>query len=331
MNILYYDGPLNYQFSVKMFKFLASTLNFDYVLGNKDITPEMLNLVATPGAVDCFMLVNSSPAFMKQHCREFVAMGCYNSKHPIFAQNDYTILPPSQCKSFPLKEYCDCRGECNQVYGFDLWTTCPDHNFNLKLDQRAFYVDWNKLAQNCEPEPLQPVGNTSTSLLYYGSFRNGRRDKFAKFLNSIEYPVDIYAINKNQIKKFQELLGDAGIDYHEKLTPEDMRKYPASIMIQDDRSTRTYHSMPTRFYECLNAGVGMIFDPDFSFTLDRAGITGYEPYIAQSEEHIAELLTRPLAQEQRELWWRDYHKDVLEQLRVAVSVYPELSIKQENL
>lgn len=328
MNILYYDGPLNYQFSVKMFKFLASTLNFDYVLGNKDITPEMLNLVATPGAVDCFMLVNSSPAFMKQHCREFVAMGCYNSKHPIFAQNDYTILPPSQCKSFPLKEYCDCRGECNQVYGFDLWTTCPDHNFNLKPEQRAFYVDWNKLAHNCEPEPLQNDGYISTSLLYYGSFRNGRRDKFAKFLNSLEYSVDIYAINKNQIKKFQELLGYAGIEYHEKLTLEDMRKYPASIMIQDDRSTRTYHSMPTRFYECLNAGVGMIFDPDFKFTLDRAGITGYEPYIVQSEEHIAELLTRPLAQEQRDLWWRDYRKDVLEQLRVAVSAYPELHIKE---
>lgn len=328
MNILYYDGPLNYQFSVKMFKFLASILNFDYVLGDKDITPEMLNLVATPGAVDCFMLVNSSPAFMAQHCREFVAMGCYNSKHPIFAQNDYTILPPSQCKSFPLKEYCDCRGECNQVYGFDLWTTCPDHNFNLKSEQRVFYVDWNKLAQNCEPEPLQNAGYTSTSLLYYGSFRDGRRDKFANFLNSLEYSVDIYAINKNQIKKFQELLGDVGIEYHEKLTLEDMRKYPASIMIQDDKSTRTYHSMPTRFYECLNAGVGMIFDPDFKFTLDRAGITGYEPYIAQSEEHIAELLTRPLAQEQRDLWWRDYRKDVLEQLRVAVSVYPELQIKE---
>lgn len=328
MNILYYDGPLNYQFSVKMFQFLADTLNFDYVLGNKDVTPEMIDLVATPGAVDCFMLVNSSPAFMKQHCREFVAMGCHNSKHPIFAQNDYTILPPSQCKSFSLKEYCDCRGECNQVYGFDLWTTCPDHNFNLKPDQQMFYVDWNKLAQNCEICSLDPCGNTNTSLLYYGSFRNNRRDKFAKFLNSLEYEVDIYAINKNQIKKFSELLGDAGINYYEKITPEIMRSYRASMMMQDDRSTRNYHSMPTRFYECLNAGVGMIFDPDFKFTLDRAGITGYEPYIAQSEEHIAELLTRPLGKEQRELWLRDYRKDVLEQLKIAVANYPELTIKE---
>lgn len=328
MNILYYDGPLNYQFSVKMFKFLAEHLNFDYVVGSKDVTPELMDLVATPGAVDCFMLVNSSPAFMKQNCREFVAMGCYNSKHPIFAQNDYTILPPSQCKSFPLKEYCDCRGECNQVYGFDLWTTCPDHNFNLKPEQREFYVDWNKLAKKREAEPLQPVDNTFTSLLYYGSFRNGRRDKFAKFLNSLEYEVDIYAVNKNQIKKFQDLLGDFNINYHEKITPEIMRLYRASMMMQDDRSTRNYHSMPTRFYECLDAGIGMIFDPDFSFTLDRAGITGYEPYIAHSEQHIAELLDRPLAEEQRELWLRDYREDVLAQLRVAVSAYPELQIKE---
>lgn len=328
MNILYYDGPLNYQFSVKMFQFLAEHLNFDYVVGNKDVTPELMDLVATPGAVDCFMLVNSSPAFMKQHCREFVAMGCYNSKHPIFAQNDYTILPPSQCKSFPLKEYCDCRGECNQVYGFDLWTTCPDHNFNLKPEQRAFYVDWNKLAKKQEAEPLQPVGNTFTSLLYYGSFRNGRKDKFVKFLNSLEYEVDIYAINKNQIKKFKELLGDLNINYYEKITPEIMRSYRASMMIQDDRSTRNYHSMPTRFYECLDAGVGMIFDPDFSFTLDRAGITGYEPYIAHSEQHVAELLDRLLAEEQRELWLRDYREDVLAQLRTAVSAYPELQIKE---
>lgn len=328
MNILYYSGPLNHQFSVKMFKFLASTLNFDYVVGPKDITLELMDLVSTPNAVDCFMLVNSSPAFMKQHCREFVAMGCYNSKHPIFAQNDYTILPLSQCKSFPLKEYCDCRGERNQVYGFDLWTTCPDHTFNLTPEQHDFYVDWNKLAKKQHAEPLRSVSNTRTSLLYYGSFRNGRKDKFAKFLSSLEYEVDIYAISKRQIKKFQDLLGDFNISYYEKITPEIMQSYPASMMMQDDSSTHNYHSMPTRFYECLDAGVGMIFDPDFAFTLERAGITAYEPYIAQSEQHIAELLNRPLAKEQRELWLRDYREDVLAQLRVAVSAYPELQIKE---
>lgn len=175
MNILYYDGQTNHQFSFKMFQFLAKYLNFDYVVGRNGITPELMDLVSTPGAVDCFMLVNRSPAFMDQQWRKFVAMGCYNSKHPIFAQNDYSILPPSQCKSFPLKEYCDYRGEHNQVYGFDLWTTCPDHKFNLKPEQHEFYVDWNKLAQDCKPEPLQSVDNISTSLLYYGSFRNGRR------------------------------------------------------------------------------------------------------------------------------------------------------------
>lgn len=328
MNILYYDGPINHQFSVKMFTFLAEHLNFDYVVGSKDITLELMDLVSTPNAVDCFMLVNSASAFMKQHCREFVAMGCYNSKHPIFAQNDYTIIPPSQCKSIPLKEYCNYRGDYNQVYGFDLWTTCPDHKFNLSPEQHEFYVDWNKLAKKQQAEPLQSVSNTRTSLLYYGSFRNGRKDKFAKFLSSLEYEVDIYAINKRQIKKFQDLLGDFNISYYEKITPEIMQSYSASMMMQDDKSTCNYHSMPTRFYECLDAGVGMIFDPDFAFTLERAGITGYEPYIAQSEQHIAELLHRSLAKEQRELWLRDYREDVLAQLRVAVSAYPELQIKE---
>lgn len=328
MNILYYDGASNHQFSFKMFQFLAKHLNFDHVVGKDDITPELMDLVTTPGAVDCFMLVNSSPVFMKQQRREFVAMGCYHSKHPIFAQNDYCMRPPYQCKTLPLEEYCDYRGEHKQVYGFDLWTTCPDNNFKLKPEQHEFYVDWNKLAHDCEPAPLQPVDNRLTRLLYYGSFRPGRRDKFDKFLNSLEYEVDIYAISNKQIKKFQDLLGESNINYYEKITPEIMSKYPASMMIQDDRSTRAYHSMPTRFYECLNAGVGMIFDPDFKLTLDRAGITGYEPYIAQSEQHIAELLERPLAEEQHNLWWRDYRKDVLEQLRVAVSAYPELQIKE---
>lgn len=141
--------------------------------------------------------------------------------------------------------------------------------------------------------------------------------------------MDIYAINKNHIKRFQDLLGEGNINYYKKITPEVMRSYRASMMIQDNRSTNAYHSMPTRFYECLNAGVGMIFDPDFKLTLNRAGITGYEPYIAQSEQHIAELLERPLAEEQRNLWWRDYRKDVLEQLQVAVSAYPELQINPE--
>lgn len=331
MNILYFDTKTLLP-SYKIFRFLADNLNFDYAISTKHLDhfpdyDKLLELAKTPNGIDNFVMINCSPAFMIPEIRRFIGYANYNATHSIFVQNDYSIKPPSQCKSVPLSDYLDYKAESKAFYGFDLWTTCPEGKSALHDFQIYEYVDWNKIVYEGKPDIIDHA-NRKDSLLYFGSYRNNREEKYKYYLDSIEYPVDIYSPTTVQLNKFRKLLGD-NIEYGLKMNFDVFKEYRASIIMQDKRSTNNYHSLPTRFYECLNAGIAMIFDPDCKMTLDTAGIKDYEEYMTNDHARIADILANSenVAKEQAIKWNRDYKSELYAQLNTALRHYPTLNMR----
>lgn len=293
-------------------KHIVGEYRIIYSTTDKETLDELVD-IAMDGGIDKFVLVNSPTGFTTEDLRYAIGVIFYKAKVTIFAQNDYTLKPPSQCKSVPIKEFMAYKAECKDFYGFDyIFTTVRD----LKTDyNQIYYCDWNKLAFNPNISKLKPYSERSDSLFYFGSFRKDRKDKFDVYFNTIEYQVELayYANSKLAQREFGAVcpnhINRGRGDIYELL-----QDYKASIILCDKHSTKEYHSLPTRFYECLSAGTVMFFDEDMRYSLEQTDLPCYNDYIVSNDVELANKMRlydlEHHAELQRQMWCRKYDVEI---------------------
>jgi len=164
------------------------------------------------------------------------------------------------------------------------------------------YASWKPLA----PRPFQRKG-----LLYYGSARPGRMHIIGKYLCTQLYETWLSCSPRARKKFAEEGILCKEVD---KLTiPDELQNYQASLYIEDEAH---YAWDPgNRFFECLSAGIAIIFAKETLASIQRNGYR-VDDYVASCDEDVARLLLRSeeIRHEQRRLWARDYLAELYQRL-----------------
>jgi hypothetical protein len=153
--------------------------------------------------------------------------------------------------------------------------------------------------------PFRKKGRPA-SLVYYGSFREGRHHYFHHYFNDPKVDITI----SSPSNKFQKAFP------HNRIThvapPEDLltwlQDFGMGLYLEDKKSHNEYHSPPNRFYEMLSAGLPMIFQREAGATILKAGYEGVDMFsistnIFTQEKLISTLTFRDIfANDQRKAW-----------------------------
>lgn len=197
-------------------------------------------------------LVNSVGRFCNFH--EFLQPLTEDAERIIWLNNDYsshmTFNTQFRAGTIAKKKPVVC------------WTTIPDR----VRGPYDHYVNWNVLSWR----PLDLVQPTEDGLFYYGSFRENRIRAFQKyFADPLPYKLTVSAPRMVD-KKFLELNPNI-ICVPAFSSIDEIQKYKMSIYIHDKRHDKEYGSPANRFYECVSAGVPMVFDSSTVATFKQAG------------------------------------------------------------
>jgi len=227
------------------------------------------------------------------------------AKRIINLENDYTFLPDSRFRKI--------RG----IDGF--WSTCLDA-VKTSLDH---YMNWNVLTWQ-EPDawaaPQAFKEPTEPGMLYYGAYRPGRVESFERYFSEPLVPVTISSFRG----KDHFLALNPGLNTMPAFrAPERISNWAASLYIEDKHSHDHFTSPANRFYECLQAGVFMLFDEPCVPNLEKAGIDPF-PWVVKDRFDVADKFPhwRAGREEQRKRWWKPYHEDLRKQVRRAYVELP---------
>lgn len=255
----------------------------------------------TAGKYEIAIIVNSPYAFC--HFREYLELYIQKRfKYIIWIQNDFNISVE------PKKELKD----------YVLWTTVPS---KIRNEMDA-YIDWNKLTYVEQPLPTK---TEIEGLIYFGAYRPGRGNYFTKYFTSDAFPLYVSPSSSRQAPKFKALNDKINILGKLPSVTDEIRKYSASLYMEDAFSHKTYCSPANRFYECLGAGVPILFDTNCIKTFETAGYD-ISPYVVNDWQDIATLLSKSdeIRIEQSK-WRRDYRAELVSQ------IMPELQKSMEYI
>jgi hypothetical protein len=262
--------------------------------------------------IDTILLVNSMSAFSS--ILDDLADLATRCKRIIWIQNDYTIYPPTQLRKILF--------ERNDII-VERWSTIPqlpeewaNKKIWVKVPMKAtHYVNWNMLTY----DPLEPLVKRKHTdvLFYYGAYRQGREDLFIKYFQNPPYPVAISASSK-AMDKFTDLnYKIIEVPVLKNLIP-DMQQFGICLYLEDEASNDIYCSPANRFYECLSAGVPMLFDITSKKTMEQAGYD-IDPYIVKSSNDVLNKMKdwKIISQTQYDDWRKDYRSILYNQIESA--------------
>lgn len=270
------------QASAKIAKFIAEQLHCEIF----DRT------MPTSGNYDRFFLVNSPSAF----CPFLKDLVKWAGKEMIWVMNDYTIYPPTQLRKTGIKMDCWGTLRCNP-YPSRL-TYANLRNFR--------YINWNALSW----DPMTTRETKYPGLMYFGSFREGRRDLFHKYFLAAPYPVHISCSKRVSIK-FEK-----ATDFCAEMHPIfqnliwDIAKFQATIYMEDQFSRKIFTSPPNRFYEAASSGIAVLIDSKCVMNLKEAGIEIKDRWIVSSQTEVKKCLEQSdiIRSEQKKVWTNDFRK-----------------------
>jgi hypothetical protein len=185
----------------------------------------------------------------------------------------------------------------------------PDEFWSTVVRDGAKYINWNSLTYI---EGMQELKRQyADGLLYYGRWRDGRKEYLEKWLQKKPYKVYV-STSRKQMKKFKVLLKNSDIIFDKMTHSYQLSLFGCSIYMEDKSSHKTFMSPANRFYECLSHGIAMGIDENAAHTLIEAGMPNVEKYIVRTDADIENLIlnSRDIAREQAQIWKRDYRAEI---------------------
>ena len=297
--------------SVRIARFVSDTLGLP-ILWDGNIRHH------DPSSTSVLILVNGAFAFCK--CLEELAEFIRAADVIVWAQNDYTIIPPkadSGAES-PFRMAFRERRAAGKPH-IDYWTTVSE---NSKATSRSTYVNWNCLTFDltAKSEDIeQRRAKSAETLLYYGSFRSDRKREFDRYFQN---PRVDTVISSPAWKKFQERYSSDKIMFCDRIPDEDFYERLGTsglgLFLEDRKSHSEFHSPPNRFYEMLSAGLPIVFQQEAGLTMRKAG---YDPkgfYVGNPLEVMNRMAVRENIGMEQRLAWYDKARDERVHLAAAV-------------
>jgi hypothetical protein len=234
-------------------------------ISEKRCCPLLVGVPETP--VHRLIIVNSPSAF----CPFLHELAYYVKKHDpevVWVMNDYTIYPPTQLRKTGIQMTC--------------WSTLHENPYPHRLTY-ANLAEWHHVNWNCLSWSQPSKRKLDDGILYYGAFREHRKDLFEKYFITNLYDVKISCPSRVKRKFEDEYYADPVGPIQ---IPHEINR--AVIHMEDKYSRRVYTSPPNRFYECLVAGAPMFFDHECLGNLHQYDID--QKWVVECPEDVALLL-----------------------------------------
>jgi hypothetical protein len=262
--------------------------------------------------LDALLIVNGAYAFCSH--LEPLSHAILGAKKIIWIQQDYSIVPPinnGQAES-PFRRAFVMRREQGKSH-LEYWTTCAKES---KATQLSSYINWNCLSMH--EKPYKRAYMKHDDLVYYGSFRAGRKAYFDTYFKNPKYPVTISSPSKKFEKEYiSPLIEHCGAETDNLV--QWLSQHGMGLYLEDRKSHREYHSPPNRFYEMLSAGLPMVFQQEAGPTLRTAGYADIDRYTVGKPLDIQRKMEarEVIGKEQADKW---FAKAVAERQNLASAV-----------
>jgi len=230
----------------------------------------------------------------------------------IWVQNDYTVIPPKDESGAESPFRAAFRNRAQRsLSAVDYWTTVtamttPGTTKGWRIGQGSFYINWNALTFDIDAAERTPPDwfnrARGDSLLYYGSYRKDR----VKYFNRYFSTPQVKCVLSSPTRKFESGPSNELVSYEPKI-PIRMSTYLAmhglGLYIEDVKSHAEFHSPANRFYEMLSAGLPMVFQPEATRMMGRAGYD-IDPFVVYNNEDVKTMMDRRghTLEAQRLLW-----------------------------
>lgn len=252
--------------------------------------------------------------------RDEVARLISNARRVIYIQNDYTVGFPSQFTKVLRATPESKRPE------IQAWSSIPDYGERLSsmapyefLPRCPTYINWNALTYR--QLPFRPIEQTEENLFYYGSFRKDRIGSFRLYLDpkcwDPKNPIISCTMRGAKV-------WDEWCPFLTKILPlmsfEELQRFSHTIYLEDMKTSQGMYASPAnRFYECLSAGVAIIFDPCSTKTFEIAGFDVSDFVKFPESLPLSHTQSDEIRHEQRSRWGdRDYRQESLRELDILI-------------
>jgi len=188
--------------------------------------------------------------------------------------NEYNVSPNSEyarmIKEFNSTVISNCVEKANKVKGY---TTFNLLNLNVLLMQSR---------QKCIKKQYD--------LIYYGTYRLGRRAYLQKYFNDSPFML---SSTKRNIRKFYQLMG-CTCNYCDKLdwtkNRESLNLFRYSLYIEDEYTHTHYNHLANRFYEAIMCNCVQFFDKSCINTLSQSGYEVPDFYWVSDKEELIDKI-----------------------------------------
>lgn len=289
--------------SVRLARYVAETLKLPLHMGSS---------IQQEGKLDLMVVINGPMLYaMTGKSAPIFSHYMLKTKHLIWVQNDYTIYAPADAER--SKATVGFRADfAKRKEPLHYWTTCES---NVERTPGSAYVNWNALTY--EPKPLPaPSEVRYRKAFYYGAYRHGRREEFARYLGK---DTVVSSVSKGFFEDFGATTKILPAMPRAEFYPT-LRSYACGLYLEDRRSHKEFHSPANRFYEMLGAGLPMLFQPEAKVQLAKADLD-ISPFTVADAKELHKILKsrdlRGMGKHQAKLWRRDYRKELDEQVRNA--------------
>lgn len=283
---------------------------------------------------DTLVMMNSPWGFCDEAHRARVRELLWAARRVVWVQQDYNSgIGPRSFKS--MGAWLD--GEVKNGYGarpspnvpkdgvrrLELWSSIPAYvergyiTAHIQLAKRSRFVNWNVLHFDRRRERDWSQYPRGQGVYYFGAFRPDRAARFARYLDTTSYRVEISTSVGKSAERFRALAPNAVVVGREADISTRLSNATAVVVIQDERNDALYQPPAARFYEALSVGCCQLVDAACVPNFERAGFRVDPAWVVRSARDVRRALpcADMTARAQWEAWstpriWREFNQQM---------------------
>jgi len=191
---------------------------------------------------------------------------------------------------------------------YTVWSTVPKN-----CVEGGRYINWNKASWI---QGIKPSKHKHWDVLYHGRWRDDREALFARYFDTPS--ITVSAHSRSQRKFLEQYPRVTLVPQLKDIT--ELRHADLGLYLEDVKSSTLYCSPAQRFYECVQAGVPVIFDSACIRTFYTAGYGDVSNFAVGGSASALRMLRRaPKIVEAQAKWYRDYGAELRHELMEALA------------